>query len=997
MTMIRNRKTYFKQQQEAEEKMGHSLLKWRSVAIVAAIAALVLAIACGSDTPEPAPAVDTAKLIQDAVESAQSASAASIQQSVEAAIAARPQGASAAEIQELVAESVTAAIAAQPAGLTRADVESIVGQSTAGQLSAEDVKAIVDQAVRALPAPEIDVNQLSSLVNSAVADAVPEGVSADEISSIIQAQVTAGLSGSLTRGDVEDLVAKAVEDAVGDQLTADQVTSIVNASLVATNQAIENAAADAAQAAAAASAAQTAAAAAQAAAAAVGELPMPSGPPVQVVTSTNFVADWARVVGGDRVEVFGLLPPGGDPHSFLPGPRDVARVADADLVLTVGLGLEADWLEDLIHNASADESKVIALGDSVDPIEFAMVDMHDDHDEHMDEDDEHEDEDDEHEDEHDEHMDEGEEHHDEVGIGRLIVADAMEAHLSVIDLSTDHVDNGLFDVAAPRATVYPSPTHRFAIVLARGPEDDDDRVHVFDGGVFLVEHDDHHDLVTQPVSRHALEIADERPVHYVNSHGWTAIFADAHGHAFLINEADLASSSGGYEPVVLEAGPQHGAAIVISDEHVVVTTKNPDYPESSDSSLPVGAEVLDFSGQVVYDASNRSCPGQHGDAHNEHGVALGCTGGVLYIHAHDDHYEHDFIANPEEMREDSRIGSLYGHDHVEHFFGRASYRDDQGFADDGIWLIDVDHGEMRQVFSEPSVSTKFSSDGELLYVLGADGVLHALDAHDGDLIAEVDLVEPGEAGRPAMIVIGEWLYVADPNSGHVLGVHLEHMEIEEEWHVGGAPSSLAFVGVADAGGAPEAGHDDHDDHGNDDHGHDHGAHDPHFWFEPARVKLAVNEIAARLSAVDPGSASIYYQNAAEYGKELDELHVWTQEQVSTIAPERRLLVTSHDAFTYFAQTYGFEIVGLVIPSLATHVEPSAEHIAELVEVVRERNVPALFGETTVSERLAQAVARETGANLFRLYSGSLGAPGSGADTYLTMVRANVMTIVEALK
>ena len=243
--------------------MGLSLLKWRSVAIVAAIAALVFAVACGSDEPEPAPAVDTAKLIQDAVASAQSASAAEIQKSVSAAIAAQPQGASAAEIQKLVSDSVTSAIAAQPAGLTRADVEAIVSQSTAGQLSAADVKAIVDQSVRALPAPEIDVNQLSSLVNSAVADAVPEGVSADEISSIVQAQVSAGLAGSLTRGDVEDLVAKAVEDAVGDQLTADQVTNIVNASLVATNQAIENAASEAAQAAAAASAAQTAASAAQ--------------------------------------------------------------------------------------------------------------------------------------------------------------------------------------------------------------------------------------------------------------------------------------------------------------------------------------------------------------------------------------------------------------------------------------------------------------------------------------------------------------------------------------------------------------------------------------------------------------------------------------------------------------------------------------------------------------------------------------------------------------
>ncbi|MCY4411529.1 MAG: metal ABC transporter substrate-binding protein, partial [Caldilineaceae bacterium] len=106
------------------------------------------------------------------------------------------------------------------------------------------------------------------------------------------------------------------------------------------------------------------------------ETDTPSGPPVRVVTTTNFVADWARVVGGSRVEVFSLLPVGGDPHTFLPGARDVAQVADADVVFTVGLGLEGEWLHELVHNASADESKIVALGESVDPIEFTMVDMH---------------------------------------------------------------------------------------------------------------------------------------------------------------------------------------------------------------------------------------------------------------------------------------------------------------------------------------------------------------------------------------------------------------------------------------------------------------------------------------------------------------------------------------------------------------------------------------------------------------------------------------------
>ena len=710
------------------------------------------------------------------------------------------------------------------------------------------------------------------------------------------------------------------------------------------------------------------------------ETATPSRPPVQVVATSNIVGDWAKVIGGDRVEVFSLLPPGGDPHNFVPSARDVARVADADVVFTIGLSLEAEWLEDLIHNASADESKIVALGEGVDPIEFAaMVGMHDDH------------------------GDEGDDHHDELAIGRLLVADAVEAHLSVIDLETDNIDSGIFEVAAPRATVYPSPSHRYGIVLARGPEDGDDRVHVFDGGVFLVEHGDHYDLVQEPVSRHSLEITEERPIHYVNSHGWTAIFADAQGHAILINEADLANSSGDYEPIVFEAGPQHGAALVISDEHVVITNKNLD---DLDDALPVGVEVRDFDDHVVYDASNRSCPGMHGESHNEHGAAFGCIGGVLFLEAHDGEYEHKFITNPPEMREDSRIGSVYGHHHVEHFFGRASYRDDQGFADDGIWLIDVDHSEMRQVFSEPSVSTKFSSDGERLYVLGADGVLHVLhvlDAHDGDLVATMDLVEPGESGRPAFIVVGEMMYVADPNSGHVLGVHLEEMEIEEEWELGGAPSSLAFVGVADSGGAPDEGHVEHGDEGHDEgheedeHGHDHGTLDPHFWFDPIRVKAAVNEIAARLSAVDSNSASVYYQNASDYAEHLDELHSWTQEQVKLVPPERRLLVTSHDTFSYFAALYGFEVIGLIIPSLATHIEPSGEHVAEVVEVVREHNAPAVFSETTVSAKVPEAVARETGAVLVRLYTGSLGETGSVAGTYLGMVRTNVELIVEALR
>ena len=185
--------------------------------------------------------------------------------------------------------------------------------------------------------------------------------------------------------------------------------------------------------------------------------------------------------------------------------------------------------------------------------------------------------------------------------------------------------------------------------------------------------------------------------------------------------------------------------------------------------------------------------------------------------------------------------------------------------------------------------------------------------------------------------------------------------------------------------------------GEDEHaGHGHGLEDPHFWFDPLRVKLAVNDIAARLSVLDPDRGDTYSANASAYNARLDELHSWTEQQAATVPEDRRLLVTSHDSYGYFANLYGFEIVGVVL-STTTDVEPSAGDLAELVEEVKEYGVPAVFGETTVSERLASTVASESGADLVRLYSGSLGLEGSGAETYIEMIRANVGRIVEALK
>lgn len=358
--------------------------------------------------------------------------------------------------------------------------------------------------------------------------------------------------------------------------------------------------------------------------------------PLSIVTTTSIIADWVNVVGGDRVEVFSMLGAGADPHTYRPGAQDVVRVAEADLIFSMGLHLEASWLEELLNNAAADPERVIALGEAVNPIPFQ--DEHDDHDDHAGHAHEH-DEDEDHDEEHDDHADE----HDE-------------------------------------------------------DEDHDE------------DHDDH---------------ADE----------------------------------------------------------------------------------------------------------------------------HDEDEDHD-------------------EDHDEH-----------------------------------------------------------ADEHDED----------------------------------------------ED-------------------------HEDHDDHADPHAGHDHGSLDPHFWFDPLRVKRAVTDISARLATLDLNGAQTYLSSAHAYNAELDALHEWIEHEVEHIPADRRLLVTSHDSMGYFANLYHFEVVGTVIPSGTTEVEPSAREIAELIERIREVDAPAIFPETTVSDSLSERVADETDAKIAPpLYSGALGAPGSGADTYLGFMRSNVNTIVEALQ
>jgi zinc/manganese transport system substrate-binding protein/manganese/iron transport system substrate-binding protein len=174
--------------------------------------------------------------------------------------------------------------------------------------------------------------------------------------------------------------------------------------------------------------------------------------------------------------------------------------------------------------------------------------------------------------------------------------------------------------------------------------------------------------------------------------------------------------------------------------------------------------------------------------------------------------------------------------------------------------------------------------------------------------------------------------------------------------------------------------------------------DPHVWFDPTRVETMVETIADELTALDPEGAATYESRRDAYLAELRALDEAIADAIATIPTERRKLVTNHDAFGYYADRYGLTIVGTVIPGLETTAEPSAQEIAALLELIEREDVPAVFAENTTSPALAEQLAAEAGVAIVDdLYSDSLGEPGSGADTYLGLMRTDTVVIVEALR
>ncbi|GAA2226055.1 metal ABC transporter substrate-binding protein [Herbiconiux moechotypicola] len=246
----------------------------------------------------------------------------------------------------------------------------------------------------------------------------------------------------------------------------------------------------------------------------------------------------------------------------------------------------------------------------------------------------------------------------------------------------------------------------------------------------------------------------------------------------------------------------------------------------------------------------------------------------------------------------------------------------------------------------------------------------------------------------------------------------------EEW-LDDAISASGFAGVTidastgielsddEAGDDHDHAEDEHaDDHADEDHSdeaesehtdeaddHAHEAGNPHIWTDPALASRMVATIADGLEQADPAAAADFATNATAYEAKLTELDAWIRENVDTVPEAERLLVSNHDAFTYFVDAYDITYVGSVIPSFDDNAEPSAAQIDELVAAIKATGVKAVFSEASISPRAADTIASEAGVKVYSgdeaLYGDSLGPAGSDGASYIDSQVHNATVILES--
>ncbi len=308
---------------------------------------------------------------------------------------------------------------------------------------------------------------------------------------------------------------------------------------------------------------------------------------------------------------------------------------------------------------------------------------------------------------------------------------------------------------------------------------------------------------------------------------------------------------------------------------------------------------------------------------------------------------------------------------------------------------DHDHGPAPEGI--PEIEPVSLAAGERLQVVATTSIV-------GDVVRQV----AGEAAEATVLMaIGQNPHAYEPTPSAIATVEDAHivfvngLDLEEQLMDDIDHISTGYIVPVSAGIQPLdplGAHDHEDDHG---HGHAHAKGDPHVWFDPTNVMAWTENVAHALSEADPENHEVYEANAEAYIEELRAVDREIRRGVAAIPPEHRKLVVDHAALGYFAEEYGFEVIGAVIPSTTDQAEPSARDIAQLVELIKEEDVQAIFVGGTAGRglrNLVDTVAEEVGRDLpvGELLTGSLAPPGQPGDTYLGFTRRNAEVIVGAL-
>jgi zinc/manganese transport system substrate-binding protein len=192
----------------------------------------------------------------------------------------------------------------------------------------------------------------------------------------------------------------------------------------------------------------------------------------------------------------------------------------------------------------------------------------------------------------------------------------------------------------------------------------------------------------------------------------------------------------------------------------------------------------------------------------------------------------------------------------------------------------------------------------------------------------------------------------------------------------------------------ETGHTSKDKGDHDEH-NDHAGSDPHAWQDPQNAILYVNNIAKALSKIDPAGAVFYQKNSAAYVTQLQSLEAWGQQQFTAIAPDKRKVITSHDAFGYFAAHY--KIKFLAPQGISTSAEPSAKQVAQLIRQLKREKIRAIFLENMSNTKLLSQLSKDVGIKVGPvLYVDALSLPNGPAPDYLSLMRYNITELARGL-